>query len=92
MTGYGRFSPLPAVDGEIVDADYVRDNFIDYSDGKRKLSIPEGVQFSSPKMACGVRRLVFLDRRPLMYMGNHAKSIKLYTATLSEFDKKYIRS
>lgn len=81
----------PVVDGEIVDADYVRDNFIDYSDGKRKLSIPEGVQFSSPKMACGVKRLVFLDRRPLMYMGKYAKSIKLYTATLSEFDKKFIR-
>jgi len=80
------------VDGEIVDADYVRENFIDYSDGKRKLSIPEGVQFSSPKMACGVKRLVFLDRRPLMYMGKYAKSIKLYTATLSEFDKKFIRS
>jgi len=82
----------PVVDGELVDADYVRENLIDYSGGKRKLSIPDGVQFSAPKMACGVRRLVFLDRRPLMYMSNHAKSVKLYTATLSEFDKKFIQS
>jgi hypothetical protein len=82
----------PVVDYELVDADYVRENLIDYSNGKTKLSIPDGVQFSAPKMACGVRRVVFLDRRPLMYMGNHAKSVKLYTATFSEFDRKFIQA